>query len=976
MMLRLKTLGGLALLATDGTPRVASTQRRRLALLALASAYRDAGIPRDRAMALLWPDVDDDRARHSLGQLVYALRRDGGVELLAPSGPILLSTAAVSVDRWRLEDAVARGALTEAVDAYDGAFLDGFHLPDAGEFDQWVEQERVTLAARHAERLERLACEASRQGDARGAAAWWARAAAHEPLDPRVALAYITALVDAGDLAAAERQARIHEMLLQQALDVRPDPAIARVLATARTRADERPRPAVETVAALPPEEYGPAAASSSFVASATAEALPPHVPATSAPAEVATRRASSRRMAFVAGAALIVVAVGVLVARGFPGRAPGDLSRGASNAPATQAIALLPFRAAADSTGRYLRDAVPVLLGATLDGVGRLRTVDGNAVYRAAQDVMGAGVLAADRAAIIGPDDGRAIARRVGASYFLLGEIAVAGDRIQVNASLYDTVGQAPVARSSASGALDSLFSIADRLASTLVADERWGVAGDRPGAEGRTTTSMAALRAFVAGEDEHRVGRFDDAARAYRGAIAADSGFALAWVRLAMVQGWINEDATPALQAALRWQGRLAPRDGAIMRIMLARREGRPDDAERAAREALLERPGDATLQLALGDLLFHENPGRGRSGAEAAAPLALALAADPRISTEALFHLIPLRAFEGDRLAVDTLTAALERSGVAPWFCLPAEIVQVVLHGDTVVADSLAQRLAVAPPSLTRLALEQAIMTEFLAPGAKAIVVRMATRLTAPTTSTPIQAQAWAVLAVRAAARGEWSVVRAALARAAQLGHPDIVRVRAALFALPFAEVPIAERRAARDAIRALARGMAAASDGLADLSFVRWQLDDALDDAADATDALSTLDASAQGPANWPRRSRARVLATAARVQRLAESGHADSARLLLATRGGEPSPVPVRYLRAELLRTAGRSEEALGWYAAATQDYGALVYTAPYLAQAARAASERGDREAAQRYAARLAALLEHAEGSLRALISR
>src|SRR4051812_42649424 len=81
MSLYLKLFGGLSLVDGEtGTVRV--TRRHRLAALAvLASA--DGPVPRERLLALLWPDSSDEGGRHSLGQVLYGLRQDVGlVELV------------------------------------------------------------------------------------------------------------------------------------------------------------------------------------------------------------------------------------------------------------------------------------------------------------------------------------------------------------------------------------------------------------------------------------------------------------------------------------------------------------------------------------------------------------------------------------------------------------------------------------------------------------------------------------------------------------------------------------------------------------------------------------------------------------------------------------------------------------------------------------------------------------------------------
>jgi len=234
MMLRLKTLGGLALLQSDGSPAISATQRRRLALLALASSVREGGFSRDRAMALLWSEVDSNRASHSLGQLVYALRRESSdAELLAPTGELRLNPL-LDVDRWRFDEAMRRGAIEEAVDAYAGAFLDGFHLPDAPEFERWVDGERADLAGRYELAIEQLAATTTDRGDHSAAVAWWTRASALDPLSARVAAGMLRSLADAGELAVAQRFALGYEATLKAETGASLDPIVLRAIGDRR----------------------------------------------------------------------------------------------------------------------------------------------------------------------------------------------------------------------------------------------------------------------------------------------------------------------------------------------------------------------------------------------------------------------------------------------------------------------------------------------------------------------------------------------------------------------------------------------------------------------------------------------------------------------------------------------------------------------------------------------------------------------
>src|SRR3954468_13245803 len=86
-LLRLRTFGGLSIERSteDGGGPATSTAtaaRRRLAFLAVLAASGPRGVPRDRLLALFWPESDSDRARHSLDQTLYALKRDLAAESL------------------------------------------------------------------------------------------------------------------------------------------------------------------------------------------------------------------------------------------------------------------------------------------------------------------------------------------------------------------------------------------------------------------------------------------------------------------------------------------------------------------------------------------------------------------------------------------------------------------------------------------------------------------------------------------------------------------------------------------------------------------------------------------------------------------------------------------------------------------------------------------------------------------------------
>ncbi|HEY6825514.1 MAG TPA: hypothetical protein VI259_01580, partial [Gemmatimonadaceae bacterium] len=109
-MLRLRTFGGLWLEGDEGPLTGAAAQRRRLVLLAALAAAGQRGMSRDALVGLLWPEVDDARARAALSQALYALKRDTSVDELVLGHDVLtLNTGVVWSDVSEFDAAIARG---------------------------------------------------------------------------------------------------------------------------------------------------------------------------------------------------------------------------------------------------------------------------------------------------------------------------------------------------------------------------------------------------------------------------------------------------------------------------------------------------------------------------------------------------------------------------------------------------------------------------------------------------------------------------------------------------------------------------------------------------------------------------------------------------------------------------------------------------------------------------------------------------
>ena len=296
-MLRVHTFGRLHVRGDDGVLAGAAAQPRRLALLALLAAAGDSGLTREKLLAYLWADTKEDRARRGLSQAVYALRQDLGVDEVFLGGreDLRLNPEVVSSDVGEFSAALSGGRLELAAAQYTGAFLDGFHLPAAPEFERWAEEERAGLAHRYAASLEKLACGAAERGDLGEAVRWWRKLAAQDPLNARVAIGLMRALVADGDRAGALQHARVYEVLMEQDLDAPPDREVVALAAELRRAEPAAAEPLVaEPVVAKPPEAVPVPTAAPPALAVATSPSI-----AVSPPD---TRTRPRLRIAFAAG--------------------------------------------------------------------------------------------------------------------------------------------------------------------------------------------------------------------------------------------------------------------------------------------------------------------------------------------------------------------------------------------------------------------------------------------------------------------------------------------------------------------------------------------------------------------------------------------------------------------------------------------------------------------------------------------------
>jgi len=555
---RIQTLGGLAVF--DGPLPLGGNaqQPRRLAILAVLARAGDRGVNRDRLAALLWGEVEEDRARRNLNQALYALRQDlGAEEAILGTRELRLNPELIEVDLHAFETARASGAIEEAARVYGGPFLGDFHLPGVPAFAHWAEEERTGLSADYRSVLEAAAVAATARDDRGAAVLWWRRLAALDPTDERAAQGLMRALVVAGDAPGALRHAEIFHQIRRDELELPPEPAV-QALADRIRRGEETPPPPATKVAVESP--VAARAATSTPESSAVGASQPQWHITIGVP---------------IFGLLGLLLAIGLLLVwRGTPRRA----------ATAGQPrLAVLPFENLGDSGDAYFAG------GVTDEVRGKLAAIPGLEVV-------------ASLSSNVYRDNPRRlpeVARELGVNYLLVGKIRwlrgpAGSSRVRVSPELIRLLpGTAPTTRwqQPIDAALTDVFAVQADIA-TKVADALGVVLGDSTRREltVKPTESLAAYDEFLKGEAAAQDMKADQAGlrRAiayYRRAVSIDSTFAEAWSQLSRAQTSHYSNGIPD------------PAMGNAARV--------------AAEKARALRPSDPLVYLAAGDFYGSVNP-----------------------------------------------------------------------------------------------------------------------------------------------------------------------------------------------------------------------------------------------------------------------------------------------------------------------------------------------------------------------------
>lgn len=155
---RLVTLGTPALmrLTLAGAWETLLSPSKPLALVTYLALAPSRSASRDHLVDLLWADTDPDRARQTLRQTLWQLRRILGEDAIANAGDAVRLDLPLEVDRDAFLQAIQDRESVTAVSLYTGPFLPVFAAPGCAAFEHWADLERSRLQAVFRQALEEV----------------------------------------------------------------------------------------------------------------------------------------------------------------------------------------------------------------------------------------------------------------------------------------------------------------------------------------------------------------------------------------------------------------------------------------------------------------------------------------------------------------------------------------------------------------------------------------------------------------------------------------------------------------------------------------------------------------------------------------------------------------------------------------------------------------------------------------------------
>jgi serine/threonine-protein kinase len=263
------------------------------------------------------------------------------------------------------------------------------------------------------------------------------------------------------------------------------------------------------------------------------------------------------------------------------------------------KSIAVLPFEnLSTDKGNAYFADGIQDEILTGLARIGGLKVISRTSTQRFAS----------------APDNVPDIARQLGVATILEGSVQKSGDRVRINVQLIDAASDNHIWAETYDRKLDDVFAVESEVAEKIAGSLQVAITGRESTAlAAKPTAEPAAYAAYLKALALSRrisytdSGAVENTIAAYREAVAADSGFALAWAGIVKWEVWLYWEGNdpdgshlaaskraldralalapdlPQVQAAHAWYLYYGTRDfGSSLKAFEQAQQGLPNDAQ----------------------------------------------------------------------------------------------------------------------------------------------------------------------------------------------------------------------------------------------------------------------------------------------------------------------------------------------------------------------------------------------------------
>jgi TolB-like protein/DNA-binding SARP family transcriptional activator/Tfp pilus assembly protein PilF len=216
----INTLGSLRIVRDGEEIHDLPTQPVRCALLLYLAVKRTAS--RDELTAIIWPERNTDRARHSLSQTLYELRRQLGENCFRLQSDHVEISPEIVTDTLEFKEKSESGLIEQAFELYNGPFLHGYHFGVSKEFEEWADRYRFEMERHYRDVCRTLSNKYIDAGDDKAALEVARKWVDTDPLEDEAQHLFIELLASSGHRAEAIQQYNIYSELISRELGIEP----------------------------------------------------------------------------------------------------------------------------------------------------------------------------------------------------------------------------------------------------------------------------------------------------------------------------------------------------------------------------------------------------------------------------------------------------------------------------------------------------------------------------------------------------------------------------------------------------------------------------------------------------------------------------------------------------------------------------------------------------------------------------------